>query len=85
MSLCNFDHITKIAARTSRMRSTVCIDQVSDAPMRKVWVQPMATNVTGSDARDEALANKIQRNGSKGSDSTKRGVARSTVHTDLGK
>jgi hypothetical protein len=45
MILCNFDHNTKIAAGAPQMRSTIFIDQPSDAPMCKVWMQPMVTNV----------------------------------------
>jgi hypothetical protein len=58
MSLCNFDHNTKIAAAASqKMRSTIFIDQASDAPICKVWMQPMVTNVSQIGRHDEALAN----------------------------
>jgi hypothetical protein len=47
MSVCNFDHNRRIAAGASqKMRSTILIDQPSDAPMCKVWMEPMATTVS---------------------------------------
>jgi hypothetical protein len=38
-------HVTRIAACTSQMRSTIFIDRASNTPMCKVWVHPTVTNV----------------------------------------
>jgi hypothetical protein len=40
-SLCNFDHVTKIAAGASQMRSTIFINQASDALLRYPCVEPI--------------------------------------------
>jgi hypothetical protein len=83
ISLCNFDHIKKIAARPSQISSTIFFDQPSSAPMCKMWVEPMVINVN---QMERSWRSPRQQNTAKPKqepDLIKRRVARSWLHTDL--